>query len=254
VLDRADPKAAPAHLGNRLRLRRSHTAATHAFELARAGQLERAALLSRRALREYLRVDRAQLAHDDRATLQRVALRVAAVRWARSRSRRPSTGGPGLRLAPGRAGETCVRLAPYNKEEKKGTKPVLTRCTYGLVWPSSVRRSPQRDQVAVAVQHLAGWLEVWIFRRTRSGWGVDVLVPAASEPTLGYVEVAGWTPDGKQLLVVREAAVEGSIRRRFQALRASSLAVVAESRSWRRVRAFRRWHSAEWRGGTLALR
>lgn len=253
VLDRADPKAAPAYLGNRLRLRRSLTAATHAFELARKGQLDRAARLSRRALKEYLRVERAQLAHGDRATLERVALRVAAVRWARSRPRRPASSGHGIRLAPGRAGETCVHLEP-NRKDKKKAKPVLARCTYGLVWLSSVRRSPQRDQVAVAVQHLPGWMEVWVFHKTGTGWAVDVLVPAAAEPTLGYVEVAGWTPNGKRLLVVREAEVEGSIRRRFQALRASTLAVVAESRSWRRVRAFRRWHTAEWKRGTLALR
>jgi hypothetical protein len=253
VLDRADPSAAPPHLGNRLRLRRSHAAATYAFELARRGQLDRASRLSRRALKEYLRVDRAQLAHADRATLERVALRVAAVRWARARPRRPASGGHVIRLAPGRAGETCVHLLP-NKKDKQEDKPVITRCTYGQVWLSSVRRSQRGDQVAVAVQHLAGWVEAWIFHKARSGWVVDVLVPAAAEPTLGYVEVAGWTPDGKRLLVVREAEVEGSIRRRFQALRSSTLAVVAESRSWRRVRAFRRWHTASWRRGTLALR
>jgi hypothetical protein len=107
------------------------------------------------------------------------------------------------------------------------------------------------------VQPLPGWSELWVLRSGSQGWSVAVLTPAVVQPELGYVESAGFTPDGERLLVVREARDDsGKVVRHFQVLRASSpdLKVELQAGSPRLIAAFRRFASPAWRSETLALR
>ncbi len=279
LLAKIDPTRAAPYLGNRLRLRVALLSARLAYALARKGDRVGATRAARRAHRALLRVQRGELARSDQAVGHRAALQVSAVRWARSepagsslkgggpitpscsalrsgvagapcRAPRRGPGGPWLELSPGRPGETCVRLVAG-----PGAKRRAERCTYGLVWPSSIRRSPRHRQLTVAVQQLPGWLVVWVFRRAGGGWIVDTLAPSSDgTPELGYVEVAGWTPGGRRLLLAREALVDGRHERRFESLVARSLEVRVSTGSLRRFRRFRRWHAPDWKQGTLALR
>ncbi|HEY3352828.1 MAG TPA: hypothetical protein VGQ83_06240, partial [Polyangia bacterium] len=128
------------------------------------------------------------------------------------------------------------------------------RCSYGLVWPASARVAPSGAAVVVAVQPLPAWTELWVFRRGAAGqpWDVETLTPAAVEPTAGYVEAAGFTPDSARLLVAREAVVEGRLRRSFEVLRLATLAAEQRAASPERLAAFRRWAAAEWRARSPA--
>jgi hypothetical protein len=87
-----------------------------------------------------------------------------------------------------------------------------------------------------------------------SAWSIEPLVPAASDPEAGYVETAGFSPDGAHLLVVREARAPGRMQRRFQVLSLATLAVEKQAGGADRLLAFKRWSAAWWRTGTLALR
>src|SRR5438094_279056 len=79
--------------------------------------------------------------------------------------------------------------------------------------------------VALPVQPPSGWTELWVLRRAAGAWRIDVLTPAAAHPERGYVEAAGWSPDGTKLLVVREARVDRELRRRFEVLSTDTLAI-----------------------------
>ena len=158
---------------------------------------------------------------------------------------------------PGQPGETCLRLTD------RTTKPPLTfeRCTWALAWPRSARFSPHNNAVAVPIQPLSGWVELWVFRRLPKGgkvppgWTVDILAPATRDPDLGYVELAGFSPDGTKVLVTREARTEAGTEKRFQVLHTDTLTVEKETRtSPDPLLAFRKWASPEWRGRTIALR
>jgi hypothetical protein len=103
---------------------------------------------------------------------------------------------------------------------------------------------------------LPAWTELWVLRRSADGatWTIDPLTPAATDPDAGYVEEAGFSPDGSRLLVVREARAPGHVLRRFQVLAVPTLAVEKWAGSADKLAAFKRWSAAAWRGGTLALR
>ncbi len=118
----------------------------------------------------------------------------------------------------------------------------------------------------MVVEPLAGWSELLVLRSasTTAGWTADTLTPAAIDPELGYVEPAGFSPDGAHLLVVRESRASGPlgsphtlapwIQRAFQVVTTSTLQVEKQATSLASFPTFRRWETAEWRGGTLALR
>jgi hypothetical protein len=99
---------------------------------------------------------------------------------------------------------------------KRPKNPLLTRCTYGIVWAASAAANSQGTALALAVQPLDTWRELWVFRQGPQGWSVDVLPPAADHPGLGYIEFAGWVPGGKQLLAAREAKTEGRHKQSFE--------------------------------------
>jgi hypothetical protein len=264
LLDKADPTAVAPYVGNRLRIRRAVVGSMLAFELARGGQADDAARASQRALDAYARVDRAQLSEADAMAIERAAVHVATARWSRELARSSAAEKRvRVKFAPRAAGETCVQIE--DRGAKKATAspastaaaaPVAERCTFGLVWPASLRVAPNGKHFALTVQHLPGWVELWVFHKTEEGWSSDTLVPAMADPTLGYVEVAGFSPGSDRLFVVREAFVERQLQRRFQVLRTPTLAVVKEAPTLRKaaMSEFKRWQSPEWKGATLALR
>ncbi len=264
-MKKVDPARAVPYLGNRLRLRVSQVASVLAFDRSRRGKHQEAAQLSKQALASFLRVDKTHLTRRDERPYDRAAILATTSRWARepatsrgkkspNKSRRR---GPWLHLTRRDTGETCVTLTtgrPKNKNKDKAQPQGVQRCTYGLVRQASIRRSRRGRQLAVAVQHLPGWQELWIFHKLEKKWTVTPLVPAITEPHLGYVELAGWTPGDRELLVVREAMVQGKLRRRFQAIRTKNLSVRLDARSLTLFKTFKRWRSPEWKGATLALR
>ena len=152
---------------------------------------------------------------------------------------------------PGQPGETCVLLVDAQHDAKS---PLLKHCTYGVVWTASARSSPMGDALALAVQPLDTWRELWVFRRGADGWTVDVLPPATSGPDVGYAEFAGWVPGGKQMLVAREARVDGRYQRRFEVLKLDTLTTEKQADSPNALSAFARWQDPVWKRVTLSIR
>ena len=250
LVEPIDPTRVAGWLGNRLRIRRAQIGATLAWTRARRGDAAGAKQIAEAALAALLRVDKAELADEDAASFNAAALLVASSRWAAA----PSPGRAGaltLVSTPGADGEVCPGVAVDGKPPASLTR----RCTHGQVWESSFRAAPDGASAALAVQPLPGWLELWIFRKDAAGaWSIDVLPPATEGPDLGYVELAGWSPDGERMVIVREARTAGAIQRSFEIVRVATLAVELEARRWAGLGRARRWVSAAWRDHAIALR
>ena len=114
--------------------------------------------------------------------------------------------------------------------------------------------SPSGESVALAVQPLDTWREMWVFRKAGAGWSVDIVPPALDNPNLGYVEFAGWVPGNAQMLAAREAKVDGRYKLSFETLKLSSL----ETEKWaykpNNLSTFFRWQEPRWKGATVSLR
>ena len=65
-------------------------------------------------------------------------------------------------------------------------------------------RAAQGTALALAVQPLDTWREMWVFRQSADGWHAEVVPPALDAAGLGYVEFAGWVPGGTEMLAARE--------------------------------------------------
>jgi hypothetical protein len=262
VIDEAlTPKASaevPAHERARFELRRSIVNASLAYLAARAGEMNLAADASDTARRALMLADRAVLADEDRQTVEEAALRAATVRWASEAPPRQDAGGQlTVDVRAGEPGQTCVRVKP-----KDGAS--FEHCTYGLVWRSSLRIAPHDAAVTMVVEPLLGWSELLVVHRVATGWTADTITPATLDPDVGYVELAGFSPDGAHLLVVREARASGPlgsphtlapwIRRAFQDVRVSDLHVEKEASSLGSMPGSKRWETAEWKSRTLSLR
>ncbi len=270
--------ALPAYLAGRARLRRAEALAWRAFDEARRGGAgEAAARAETAAVRALALVDRGVLAPEDLDTYDDVAVRVAAARWATETAPKPSSSSArrtSITIGPRGDGESCVRVVEGGDAKPGAAARVLAeRCTYGVVWQSALRWSPAGNAATVAVQPLPAWTELWVIRRddapgsgagpgvggsgagaSSAVWTIEPLVPANVDPEAGYVEAAGFSPDGTHLLVVREARGPGHPPRRFQVLSVSALTVEKQASSADRLLAFKRWSAASWRAGTLALR
>jgi len=245
----ADSTQLEAPLRDRLRLRRAGLWATIAFDKSRFQEPPQVAAL--RAVDELAAVDRAALAEEDRAEYNEAAVRVGAVRWAAANAVAP-LGRLQIQLQPNESGQTCVRLID---RWAKSPSTLAERCTYGTVWAASVKAMPEGHALALTVQPLDGWSELWVWHEEADGWKLDVLAPEAGGPGLGYVEWAGWSPAKRgKLLIVREAISEGRITRSFEVLRADTLTTEKTAREPQQLAAFGLWADAGWRQETLSLR
>jgi hypothetical protein len=244
VLDKADAAKVAPWLAGRMRIRRASLQAQLAYSHARKSEWKAAGESAQAGERELALVDKPELSDDDTLALDEAALRVAAVRWAKE----PAVSSDRVAFSTGKPGETCVRFAKTQ------------HCSYAVVWPSSLRIAPRGDAAVIAQTPLPGWTELVLLR---AGRDPITLAPAAADPELGYVEPAGWSPDGAHLLVAREARVTGPlgapgtlapwIQRSFQILRTDA-SVEKQSTRLDNFPSFRRWASADWRRSTLALR
>jgi len=252
VLEQVDASQVPAYVANRLHLRRAEVNASLAYQHARRGEAQDAAKASDRAVEALAVVQKAELADEDKPRYAKAALRVSASRWA-SETTPPRPGpGPVLQAKAGAApGETCLSLT----DPKGKGGPLFEKCTFGQVWLSSVRSAPKGNAVAVAVGMVEGWTELWLLRPGEGGaWTLDAILPGVTAPELGYVEWAGFSPDGQKMLVAKEALVEGKVKSTFQVVSLDTLAPEKSAGSPDALSAFHKWSAAEWKGRTLAVR
>jgi hypothetical protein len=171
ALHLVDVRALPAHVRNRVLMRRAGVWASVAYYRARGlgGEGELSAHAAQRAIAELAGVDRKALAEEDRRSLADAQLRVRATRWAAAPAP-PGAPDHGLRLLTspgGKPGETCVTLVERTPRAK--------RCTYGIVWTTSVTPRGDGNSVSVAVQHNETYREAWVFRRTGARWSVAIV-------------------------------------------------------------------------------
>lgn len=248
VLDRVSSTGLTPALRNRLHMRRAGVLATVVFWQSRHG--ENAQQTAERALEELGAVNKSELDDEDQISYADAAVRVGASRIAAM----PGTGRGGRLIArtePGAAGETCVMLFDVRHE---GALPLIRRCTYGTVWTGSVQGNTDGTALTLAVQPLASWRELWVFRQKANGWSIDVLPPGTDSPDLGYIESAGFVPGSRYLLVVRELRTGESFRRRFEFMNLDTLLTERQASTPDLLRSFNRWQDPVWRSTTVALR
>lgn len=261
VLDRVEMRDVPEVLKNRLRMRKAGVWASLAFQRARRSELASATVQSAatRALQELAAINKTELADADAATYSDAAIRVGASRWAAEPALADGSAGGAsqpitklsVRLSNGQPGETCVHVVDAKHDAKD---PLFTRCTFGVVWAASATANRQGTAIALAVQPLDTWREMWVFQQGPKGWGVDVMPPALENPSLGYVECAGWVPGTSQMLVAREAKVDGRYKTSFEVLRTANLEVEKQADQPRNLTVFYRWQDPVWKGQTVSLR
>jgi hypothetical protein len=248
VLDRAPREGLSDLVKNRLRVRSAAVWASVAFQRARRG--EDAEQAAARGLQELSQVDPRQLAEGDAEDYAEAAVRVGASRWAAE----PQIAGKsdlGILTEAGTPGQTCIALV--DKKHDKNA-PLLTRCTFGTVWSNSVRINSQGSALALAVQPLEGWRELWVFHREGADWQVDVVPPGTDTPDVGYIEFAGWVPGGKKLLAARESKTAGRFIQSFEVLDLATLNVDKHAEKPEYLSIFYRWQDPLWKGQTLSLR
>jgi hypothetical protein len=254
VLERVDADALRGYVRNRVLMRRAGVWSSVAYQRARRIDQsgEAADVAAKRALSELASIDKSELADEDARTYSEATMRVSASRWASASA--PAAANdkrPHIVAVPGEPGETCILLV----DAKNGTaRPLGRRCTYGMVWMDSATSNREGTALALAVQPTDAWREMWVFHKSGAKWTIRVLPPATTLSEVGYAEFAGWVPGRAQMLVVREAIVEGKYKRSFELLRLDTLATVRQASEPNVLRAFQRWQDPSWKQQTLSVR
>lgn len=252
VLDRIEP-AELATLSspekNRLHMRRAGVWSAIAFQRARQGEDAQAA--ARRAIDALAAVEKSELSDVDATEYNDAAIRVGASRWAAELPTTPNTARVHVATEPGDPGQTCVLLLDASHDR---SAPLARRCTWGMAWTASASVSPNGRAVALAVQPLEGWRELWLLHQGAEGWSVDVLPPTTSNPELGYVEFAGWVPGSTKMLMAREARDGERLRRSFEVLSLGTLTIETRAGSPTALPLFSKWQDAGWKRGTVSVR
>ena len=250
VLDSVDAAALPGYLRNRVLMRRASVWSSLTYQRARRGEVADEA--ATRALTALAGIDKSELTEEDQVAYNDAAMRVSASRWAAVPALAGKKGKrPYIVTEPGQPGETCILLLD---DKHDTTNPLVRRCTYGIVWASSATLNREGNALALAVQPMDAWREVWVFRKRAAGWTVRVLPPATTLPEIGYAEFAGWVPGGTQMLVAREARGDGKYQRNFEVMRLDTLAVSRQASDPGVLGAFQRWQDPSWKEQTLSLR
>jgi hypothetical protein len=122
------------------------------------------------------------------------------------------------------------------------------------VWAASASAQPNGQALALAVQPLDTWRELWVFRKSGEQWTIEILPPASSSPELGYVEFAGWVPGGQQMLMARETRIAGRTKRSFEVARMDTLTAEKQASDPSLLVAFGKWHDPSWKRQTVSLR
>ncbi len=254
LLSRIDTAAAalPAYLKNRVQMRRAGILAGTAYQRVREDKLSAAAVLSQAAISALGNVTKSELTDDDFSGYNDAAMRVNASRWAAEPALIASVK-TGVRIVTeaGQAGETCVLLMADANPAKT---PLARRCTYGIVWANSASLNREGNALALAVQPMAAWREVWVFRKSAEGWSITALPPASTTPETGYAEFAGWVPGGKQMLIAREARGEGKYKRSFEIIKLDGLTTERQAGDAASLGAFQRWQDARWLQASVSVR
>lgn len=248
LVQQVDAQALPPHLKARVALRRASAWSSVAYGQARRGEAAHEA--AQRALEALGSVQRADLVDEDLPAWHDAVMRTNAVRWAALPAGDGARGSLRVELQPGQPGETCVQL----RQASAPAAVLARRCTYALVWPQSASVNREGNALALAVQPLDGWRELWVFRREAREWRIDVLPPASVQPGLGYAEFAGWVPGGRQVLVAREARGEGRYRRSYDVVDLDTLATQRQAGDPAVLGPFQRWQDAGWKRLTVSLR
>lgn len=248
VLDRVDTTNLPEFLKNRIKMRKASVWSAIAHQRSRKGEDVQTA--GNRALLELAAVNKEELTDEDKVSYTDAGVRVGTARWA-AQATFENKSKLHIVTTAGEPGETCVHLLDPKHDLKN---PLATRCTYSVVWPASVRVNTHSTALALAVQPLDTWRELWLFHQTSSGWSIDVLPPANSDPNLGYVEFAGWVPATNKMLVAREAKVEGSYKRRFEVINMESLQTENGADQPSSLNVFYKWQDPIWKQQTVSLR
>lgn len=255
TLDKVDATTLPGHVKNRVLMRRATVWSAVAYQRARRGDAA-VAVAANRAMTEIAGVNKLELPDEDLIAYNDTAMRVSAVRWAAmpAVAAETATGAearPTLRTEARQSGETCVLLV----DGKHDAKNVLaTRCTYGMVWSASETLNREGTAMALAVQPLDAWRELWVFRKEGNVWTISVLPPAPTTPEIGYAEFAGWVPGGKHMLMAREARGDGKYKRSFEMLRLDTLTPERQASDPSKLASFQRWQDPVWKKSTLSLR
>jgi hypothetical protein len=251
VLERVPRLNLPEHVKNRLRMRGAAVWSSIAFERTRKGQsaLEAANV----AVQELAAINKQELSEDDQGTYNDAAARVGASRWAAEPARTQTPVGLAVVPAPGQQpGETCIKLLDKKHDE---AKPLLQRCTFGLVWSNSARANTQGTALALAVQPLDSWRELWVFHYIAgSGWTIDVLPPSENPGDAGYIEFAGFVPGTNRMLAAREVRSSGKFTHNFEVLDLDTLAVLKHAENPESLSVFYRWQDPAWKKQTVSLR
>jgi len=249
VLDRVPRANLPEYLKNRLRMRSAAVWASIAFERTRHGESAQEA--ANLAVQELTGVNKLELTDDDFAAYNDAAMRVGASRWGVEPERTTTPAGPAIVTSQGQPGETCIKLLDRKRDL---AHPLLQRCTFGTVWANSAKANPYGSALALAVQPLESWRELWLFHLTGDGWRIDVVPPGDDAPELGYIEFAGWVPGGKKMLAAREVRSAGKFTRSFEVLDMETLAVHKRADNPQALSLFYRWQDPVWKDQTVSLR